>query len=219
MINRTVTAVLNAPRDEVFEYLSRIENLPEWATDFAQELKYEDGTAKVVNGLGEFYFRIDADVKTGVIDMYAGPSEEDPHPRCRARGFEERVLVHDVQGSRDARRAVRVAVRVAAARVRQHPRPLRDRPRELRTMIAAEERKKMLTVRLCGERVSIGVARLADLRGRDPWEVMREINLETGRPIWRAPIAVAALQNLIDAAEQEGTGPPARDGRRARADT
>jgi len=77
VINRTVTAVLNAPRDEVFEYLSRIENLPEWATDFAQELKYEDGTAKVVNGLGEFYFRIDADVKTGVIDMYAGPSEEE----------------------------------------------------------------------------------------------------------------------------------------------
>ena len=77
MINRTVTAVLDAPRDEVFDYLSRLENLPEWATDFAQELKYEDGTAKVVNGLGEFYFRIDADVKTGVIDMYAGPSEEE----------------------------------------------------------------------------------------------------------------------------------------------
>ena len=28
-----------------------------------------------MNGLGEFYFRIDADAKTGVIDMYAGPSE------------------------------------------------------------------------------------------------------------------------------------------------
>ena len=77
MINRTVTTVLDAPRDEVFDYLSRLENLPEWATDFAQELKYEDGAAKVVNGLGEFYFRIDADVKTGVIDMYAGPSEEE----------------------------------------------------------------------------------------------------------------------------------------------
>ncbi len=77
MINRTVTAVLDAPRDEVFEYLSRIENLPEWATDFAQELKYQDGQAKVVNGLGEFYFRIDADAKTGVIDMYAGPSQEE----------------------------------------------------------------------------------------------------------------------------------------------
>jgi len=77
VINRTVTAVLDAPRDEVFEYLSRIENLPEWATDFAHELKYEDGQARVVNGLGEFYFRIDADAKTGVIDMYAGPSEEE----------------------------------------------------------------------------------------------------------------------------------------------
>ncbi len=77
MINRTVTAVLDAPSDEVFDYLSRIENLPEWATDFAQELKYEDGAAKVVNGLGEFYFRIDADAKTGVIDMYTGPSEEE----------------------------------------------------------------------------------------------------------------------------------------------
>ena len=77
MINRTVTAVLDAPSDDVFAYLSRVENLPEWATDFAQELKYENGKAKVVNGLGEFYFRIDADPKTGVIEMYAGPSEEE----------------------------------------------------------------------------------------------------------------------------------------------
>jgi hypothetical protein len=37
-------------------------------------LKYEGGKAKVVNGLGEFYFTIDADPDTGVIDMYAGPS-------------------------------------------------------------------------------------------------------------------------------------------------
>jgi hypothetical protein len=77
VINRTVTAVLDAPKDEVFAYLSLVENLPEWATDFAQELKYEDGKAKVVNALGEFYFRIDADPETGVIDMYAGPSDDD----------------------------------------------------------------------------------------------------------------------------------------------
>jgi len=77
VINRTVTAVLPAPRDEVFEFLSKVENLPLWATDFARELKYEDGKAKVVNGLGEFYFSIDADAKSGVIDMYAGPSEQE----------------------------------------------------------------------------------------------------------------------------------------------
>ena len=77
MINRTVTAVLDAPKDAVFDYLSQVGNLPEWATDFAQELRYEDGKAKVVNGLGEFYFRIDADRATGVIDMYAGPNEDE----------------------------------------------------------------------------------------------------------------------------------------------
>jgi hypothetical protein len=77
VINRTVTAVLDAPRDVVFDYLSQLDNLPDWATDFAQELKYEDGKAKVMNGLGEFFFRIDADRATGVIDMYAGPSEDE----------------------------------------------------------------------------------------------------------------------------------------------
>ena len=77
MISRTVTAVLPAPRDEVFAFLSKIENLPLWATDFAQDLKFADGKAKVINGLGEFYISIDADPQTGVIDMYAGPAENE----------------------------------------------------------------------------------------------------------------------------------------------
>jgi hypothetical protein len=77
VINRTITAVLDAPKDVVFGYLSKIENLPHWATEFAQELKYEDGKAKVVNGLGEFYFSINADAASGVIDMYAGPTEDE----------------------------------------------------------------------------------------------------------------------------------------------
>ena len=77
MTNRTLTAVLDAPKNEVFEFLSRVENLPEWATEFARELKYEDGKAKVVNGLGELYFAIEADAETGVIDMYAGPAEDE----------------------------------------------------------------------------------------------------------------------------------------------
>jgi hypothetical protein len=75
MTNRTVTAVLEAPKAEVFDYLSQIGNLPKWASEFARELKYEDGKAKVVNGLGEFYVSIDADRNTGVIDIYAGPAE------------------------------------------------------------------------------------------------------------------------------------------------
>ena len=74
---RTVTAVLDAPREQVFRYLADVENLPTWATEFARDLRFEDGKTKVVNGLGEFYFSIEADPDTGVIDMYAGPTEEE----------------------------------------------------------------------------------------------------------------------------------------------
>jgi hypothetical protein len=77
MTSRTVTTVLDAPKNEVFDYLARIENLPEWATEFARELRFEDGKARVTNGLGEFYFHIEADRDSGVIDMYAGPTEDE----------------------------------------------------------------------------------------------------------------------------------------------
>jgi hypothetical protein len=82
-------------------------------------------------------------------------------------------------------------------------------------MITGAERAKMLAVHLCGERVlmrleSIGIERLADLRRRDPWDLMHEINLEAGHPIWHPPLAITALQNLVNAAEREDTAPPAR---------
>jgi len=76
MKSETVTAVLSAPQQAVFDYLSNIEKLPEWATEFARELKRDGPDYKVVNGLGEFYFEIHADAETGVIDMFAGPSKD-----------------------------------------------------------------------------------------------------------------------------------------------
>ena len=76
MRSETVTAILPATRDAVFEYMSDIEKLPEWATEFARELKRDGEDYKVVNGLGEFYFEIKADPETGVIDMFAGPSKD-----------------------------------------------------------------------------------------------------------------------------------------------
>lgn len=77
MRSETVTTVLPAPKEEVFAYLAEIENLPRWATEFARELKVENGRHKVVNGLGEFFFAIEADEATGVIDMRAGPTESE----------------------------------------------------------------------------------------------------------------------------------------------
>ncbi len=77
MTSRTVTAVLPAPKERVFAFLSNIENLPKWATEFARGLKLEGGRAKVVNSLGEFDFAIEADAEIGVIDLYAGPSPDE----------------------------------------------------------------------------------------------------------------------------------------------
>jgi nucleotidyltransferase/DNA polymerase involved in DNA repair len=74
-------------------------------------------------------------------------------------------------------------------------------------VITEPDRSRMLEIPLCGPRVlqrleSIGIYRLRDLRGRDAWELMHEINVQAGRLIWQAPLAVQALQNLVDAAEQ-----------------
>jgi hypothetical protein len=75
--SRTVTRVFPVPRERAFSYIADIENLPRWATEFARELRVVHGKHKVVNGLGEFFFRIEADPKTGVIDMYAGATENE----------------------------------------------------------------------------------------------------------------------------------------------
>jgi hypothetical protein len=76
MRNETVTAVLPADADQVFAYLAEVENLPDWATEFARRLERDGDDYKVVNGLGEFFFEIRSDPDTGVIDMYSGPTKD-----------------------------------------------------------------------------------------------------------------------------------------------
>ncbi len=71
-----MTTVLDADREKVFDYLSDVERLPEWATEFARELRRDGDGYKVVNGLGEFFFEIRADRRHGIIDMFAGPSRD-----------------------------------------------------------------------------------------------------------------------------------------------
>jgi len=77
MRTRTATCVVNAGAEELFGYLSRIENLPDWATEFARELHWDDAGPWVVNGLGEFRVRYDIDAEHGLIDIYAGPAGGD----------------------------------------------------------------------------------------------------------------------------------------------
>ena len=138
MRTATVTTVLSAPQPAVFEYMADIENLPEWATEFARELRRDGDDYKVVNGLGEFFFTIAADRASGVIDMFAGPTKEQmaifPSRAVAPAGRAHGVQLHDVPGPGRARRAVRRPARVAAARVPQYracPRLARNVDREV----------------------------------------------------------------------------------------
>ena len=75
-IARTVTNLVTASKEAVFDFLAYIENLPAWATEFCRGLKRDDGHIKVITSAGELFFRIEADRKSGVIDMFAGPTLE-----------------------------------------------------------------------------------------------------------------------------------------------
>lgn len=77
MNTSTHTLPLTASKEKVFAFLSKVENLPRWATIFCKELKINDqGRNKVITPQGEIFFRIEADARTGVIDMYGGPLED-----------------------------------------------------------------------------------------------------------------------------------------------
>jgi hypothetical protein len=76
---KTVPVILTTPRRDAFEYLSNIENLPKWATEFCRKLRTVDGQHKIVTcdpEAPELYFRIRADYESGVIDMLAGPAPD-----------------------------------------------------------------------------------------------------------------------------------------------
>lgn len=76
MKSQTYVTMLPVPAEASFRFLADIENLPKWATVFCQALRRENGRVRITTPEGEIFFRIDADARTGVIDMYGGPSEE-----------------------------------------------------------------------------------------------------------------------------------------------
>ncbi|MEM2160496.1 MAG: SRPBCC family protein [Candidatus Nitrosotenuis sp.] len=76
----TESCVVSQPKDLVFDFLSNSDNLPKWSTQFVKELRVIGGKKKAVTPLGEVYIRIDADKKSGVIDIFAGPDEDKMSP-------------------------------------------------------------------------------------------------------------------------------------------
>lgn len=50
--------------------------MPRWATQFVKKITKVDGKLKAITPIGEVFLRLEADKNAGVIDIYAGPTEE-----------------------------------------------------------------------------------------------------------------------------------------------
>ncbi|MFM7795457.1 MAG: SRPBCC family protein [Candidatus Nitrosotenuis sp.] len=76
----TQTCVISHPKKVVFEFLSDLENMPKWSTQFVKSTKIVNGKKKAETPFGEVFIRIDSDYKSGVIDIFAGPQESKMNP-------------------------------------------------------------------------------------------------------------------------------------------
>lgn len=76
----TKTCVVSVQKDEVFRFLADIENLPEWATQFVKDLFVVGGKYKAKTPLGEVFIRFETVPEAGLINIYAGPTEQDMNP-------------------------------------------------------------------------------------------------------------------------------------------
>ncbi|TBR11276.1 MAG: hypothetical protein EPO62_02120 [Candidatus Nitrosotenuis sp.] len=72
----TESCVVESSKTKVFDFLSDIENLPKWSTQFIQKVMLVDDKYKAVTPIGEVFLRYETDRNTGVIDIYAGPTEK-----------------------------------------------------------------------------------------------------------------------------------------------
>jgi hypothetical protein len=76
---KTAAVILGTTGRNAFEYLSKVDNLPNWASEFCRELRTVGREHKIITcdpEAPELYFSIRADRDSGVIDMLAGPATD-----------------------------------------------------------------------------------------------------------------------------------------------
>ena len=97
MQSETLSAILAAPARVVFNYLSDPNNLPEWATEFCLGLSEENGVYTAQTPMGELIMNVEADSKSGVIDMYASSDGQKGLPLAtRALSLSEEQTLYTV---------------------------------------------------------------------------------------------------------------------------
>jgi hypothetical protein len=71
----TQSISIDAPPEHVFELVSDISRLPQWAIGFAKDIRRENGAWIVTTGSGdEVSVRLEANADLGVVDFYMSPA-------------------------------------------------------------------------------------------------------------------------------------------------
>ncbi|WP_455211912.1 hypothetical protein [Kaarinaea lacus] len=70
MHSEKLSVTIPAARQQVYDYIADIKNFPQWATEFCQELRLIDSHYKLVSPMGELYFRIEGDPRSGEINFF-----------------------------------------------------------------------------------------------------------------------------------------------------
>src|SRR5438128_1465002 len=70
----TRTIHLDAPREEVFEFLADPHNLPMWAVAFAHSVRRDGDAWRVQTAQGEIDLRMSVDAGLGTVDFHMVPA-------------------------------------------------------------------------------------------------------------------------------------------------
>lgn len=71
----TLAVRVAAPRWVVFNFLADVENVPRWAEEFCERLDVSHGRWLALTAAGELFVELQADERSGVVDVQFGESE------------------------------------------------------------------------------------------------------------------------------------------------
>lgn len=67
---------VTAPRRDVFRFLADVENVPSWGAEFCERIELARGRWLALTSAGELFAELEADERSGVVDVRFGDAEE-----------------------------------------------------------------------------------------------------------------------------------------------
>ncbi|MDV7338077.1 hypothetical protein RYZ26_00620 [Terasakiella sp. A23] len=76
MLVDSKSLIVNTSAENLFNFLSKEENLPKWAIHYCKGVRKEGDDYIITTPHGDMFYEVEADAKTGVVDMKSGPTKD-----------------------------------------------------------------------------------------------------------------------------------------------